>query len=160
MLFIFILLNHCIVWNKPKVSPTSVEYTPAKLTILARTKIPSSSRRQIPTLVRLWGVEKVASMLHFNLLLVGVCQLIWWSATVTKGAGTTTELAPASDCCCNPSGDGYIDVRRPFASSQSSSRTLARSITIAHVSVTSSQTFKLRCFHKIHKIKPNIWPAH
>ena len=63
MLSICISLNHCIAWNKRTTSPTSTLYTPAKLMVLARTKIPSSSWRQIPTPVRIWAIEKTASML-------------------------------------------------------------------------------------------------
>jgi len=121
-------LSHWKASNKPNASPTSTENTQGKLTILAKTKTPSASRRHIPILVRLWEEEKATSTLHLSRPGVGFCQ----ATGCVSGVLASLEIEVAR-CVCAIS----VPYCPPgiFASFHSVTITRARSTTVAQPSM-------------------------
>ena len=144
-----ISLNHCRAECSPNASPTSAETVQGYVKILAKTKIPSESRTQTSIPVRLWWKEKAASTLHLYLPGIGGCHKgpVWWS-----GAEFPT-------CAAKPEEEGEVAARTSgaFANCQSATMFLARSTTTALVSVTLSQTLRLRCFQRLHMTVDIRW---
>jgi len=131
-----ISLNHCTVECSAKASPTSTETIQGYVIVLARTNVPSAPRTQIPIPVRLTWEEKAASMLHLYLPATGGCHVIrcCWEVEVVVGWWFDLDARTSG----------------ALASCQSASMFLARSTTMALVSITSSHTLRLRCFHILH----------
>lgn len=81
----------------PKASPMSTGYTP-KVTVLAKTKTPSSSRMQMPTPVLLRWLENAASTLQFIRPCSGGCHRGWTAAGTALAAAGRLEDNRNSSC--------------------------------------------------------------
>ena len=134
-LSICISLNHCKAACSPKASPTSTWTSQGYVIVLAITNVPSASRTQMPIPVRLACEEKAASILQLYLPATWGCHLIWWCWVVEAVTCWWSELDARTS--------GVLAIF------QSSTMLIAHSTTLALVSVSSSHTMMLRCFHML-----------
>jgi len=147
--------------KRDNASPAGIGHTGVIEIPLASTNTPLSSRTQMPIPILLNWSKKSGIDITFKTLprfLPTKFSRTWSNFVVVGEVMSLASLKEeAARVCCGSTSAALASLWGVLAKLQSSIKWKAQSITSATVSVRSCQSFRLQCFHKLHKREPQTF---